>query len=185
MTGRQSRWPPRRSQREEPQYRQEEPQYPYPQASAQLGGPAETAAQQQPPQPFGPEGGQPLPAAGGEQGGGQQPVQQGRTQPPVDIVEMADELRVYVDAPGFEEDEIHIHADANTLVVSADRTETVFDPENGERGLLVERPTRLERSVQLPVHIDPENASASFENGVCVISISKEESDQRREIGFQ
>ncbi|WP_232686297.1 Hsp20/alpha crystallin family protein [Halobacterium zhouii] len=106
--------------------------------------------------------------------------------PMVDVVETPKELVVYADTPGFEKDDIQIHADANTLSVSADRSsKPPFDEDEGERGLVIERPSKLERTITLPVHVDPEEASASYEDGVCEITIPKEEGDKRREVAFQ
>lgn len=106
--------------------------------------------------------------------------------PMVDVVETQEELIVYVDTPGFEKEDIHIHADANTVSVSADRSsKPVFDEDDGERGLVVERPTKLERTISLPIPVDPEEASAEYEDGVCEVTVPKKEDDQRKEIGFQ
>lgn len=106
--------------------------------------------------------------------------------PMVDIVESAEEVVVYVDLPGFEEEEIDIHADANNLFVTADRSDDpVYDADEGESALLTERPVRLERRVSLPSHIDPEEATATREDGVCQITVPKDEQERRHEIGFQ
>jgi len=106
--------------------------------------------------------------------------------PMVDIVESADEVVVYVDLPGFEEDQIDIHADANNLYVTADRSDDpVYDADEGESALLAERPERLERRISLPSHIDPEDATATHEDGVCRIPVPKDERERRHEVGFQ
>lgn len=124
------------------------------------------------------------------------PQQQSRTEigggkptaaiPMADIVESPDEVVVYVDLPGFEEDQIDIHADANNIYVTADRSDDpVYDADEGETALLAERPERLERRISLPSHIDPEEATATNEDGVCRIAVQKEEQERRHEIGFQ
>lgn len=136
-------------------------------------------------------GGMQSPPQTGGEGMGQPSQQQGQQQtapgrPMVDIVETPEDIVVYVDVPGYEKDDIDIHADANTLAVSADRSsEAPFDEDEGEQGLVMERSVRLERTVSLPVHIDPEEASASYEDGVAEITVPKEEEEKRREIGFQ
>ena len=140
------------------------------------------------PQSFGSGAPQSAPAQAGGEGMGQRakPEQQIPGTPMVDVVETPEELVVYVDTPGYDKENIHIHADANTLAVSADRSSSPsFNEDEGERGLVVERPLKLERTIPLPVHIDPEEADASYDNGVCKVTIPKEEGDKRREIGFQ
>ena len=122
---------------------------------------------------------------------GQQQTETAEYRPPaatpnIDVVESDEELVVLLDAPGFEEDQITVHADANNLYLTADRSDDpVADSSEGERALLQERPVRLERAIALPGHIDPEQATAEHDNGVCRISVPKGEDDRRHEIGFQ
>lgn len=158
-------------------------------ADAQPGVTGGSAGPQGPPQPPASGGGESPPPQTERERMGRSPAQGGQhgpTSPMVDIVESPKELVVYVDTPGFDKDAIQIHADANTISVSADRSSEEFvDEDDGERGVLLERPTKLERTISLPVQVDPEEASASYENGVCKVTIPKEEGDKRREIGFQ
>ncbi|MFW6003855.1 MAG: Hsp20/alpha crystallin family protein [Halanaeroarchaeum sp.] len=105
--------------------------------------------------------------------------------PLVDIVDSPEELTVYVDTPGFEEEHLEIHADGNTLHLSGDRHEEPPGDVSSEQRLLTERPLRVERTIALPLQIDPEQVVATHENGVCHITIPKEEQNQRHEIGFQ
>lgn len=157
---------------------------------AKQGRTGESVGSQEQPQPPAAGGTQSPPRETGSEGvdrqsapGRQRP---GPASPMVDVVETPEELVVYVDTPGFEKEDIQIHADANTLSVSADRSsEPPFDGDEGERGLVIERPSKLERTITLPVHVDPEEASASYEDGVCEITIPKEEGDKRREVAFQ
>lgn len=154
-----------------------DPQNPY---AAAWPGAAQPAAG-----PAGPAGPQ------AQAGAGQQAAESMEVQPPavtprVDVIESAEELVVRLDAPGFEKDQIEIHADANNLYVTADRSsEPSVDPDRGERALLNERPLRLERTIPMPAHIDPEQATAEHDNGVCLITVQKDEEDRRHEIGFQ
>lgn len=111
----------------------------------------------------------------------QAPLQQPAAVPAVDVVESADEIVVRVDVPGFEKDELELQADANRLYVSGNRTRELDD----EHALLTERPTRVERTIPLSGDIDPEEVTASHENGVCEISVPKDAQNQRHEIGFQ
>ncbi|SEW25897.1 Hsp20/alpha crystallin family protein [Halobacterium jilantaiense] len=106
--------------------------------------------------------------------------------PSADVVESDDELVVLLDAPGFEEDQITVHADANNVYVTADRSDDAAPASiEGGHALLQERPLRLERAIALPGHVDPEQATAEHDNGVCRISVPKDEDDRRHEIGFQ
>jgi len=117
-----------------------------------------------------------------ETGGHQPPA----ATPKVDVVESDEEVVVLLDLPGFEEEQISVHADSNNLYVTADRSdEQVADANEGERVLLGERPERLERAITLPGHIDPVQATAAHDNGVCRITVPKDEDDLHHKIGFQ
>jgi HSP20 family protein len=118
-------------------------------------------------------------AGGGESGGAQQAQAMA---PHVDLIETADEFVLLVDAPGFDEDDIDIYADDYSVIVSAQRS---LDLDRGERAIRTERPSRLERTIKLPVVVDIGDASASYDNGVCRITVEKTEEDRGRRIGFQ
>jgi len=134
-------------------------------------------------QPTGSQSSMPPAAQGGSGGVGSQPP---AAIPMVDIVESDEDVVVYIDVPGFDEDQIDIHADANNLYLTADRSEDpVYDADEGESALLAERPERVERRISLPSHIDPEEATATREAGVCEITVPKDEQERRHEIGFQ
>lgn len=105
--------------------------------------------------------------------------------PAADVIETPNEIVVYVDTPGFEKDHLQIHADGNRVYLSGDRSEdAAIDTEEGEHALLAERPVRIERTIPLPVDIDPELVTASHDNGVCEIVVPKDETERRHEIGF-
>ena len=125
-------------------------------------------------------------ATGGQQQSGAVEVRPPAVTPNVDAIESDDEVVVLVDAPGFDEEHITVHADESNLYVTADRSDDpIADTDEGERVLLRERPTRLERAIALPGHIDPHEATAEHDNGVCRITIPKNEEDRQHEIAFQ
>lgn len=135
--------------------------------------------------------------AGREAAGVQQQASQAQAQeavqeqpapvvPAADVIESPTEIVVHVDVPGFEKDHLQIHADGNQLYVSGDRSEdSEIDADQGEHALVAERPLRVERTIPLPVHIDPEQVTASHDNGVCEVVVPKDETERRHEIGFQ
>jgi len=103
--------------------------------------------------------------------------------PSVDVLETTDEVLVYVDMPGFEEDHITIQADEQTLVVTGERPDD-YDPDDYTVHLR-ERPMRVQRSVYLPGTADVEDATAEHDNGVCEITLPKSEEGRGRTIAFQ
>ena len=115
---------------------------------------------------------------------GQQRSQQpGRQEavPAVDIIENEGHLLVFVDLPGFTEEEISIRADENTVVLRADRT---GEFEEGRRMLLNERTTHVERTIPLPLPVQMNGSRAVFENGVCKIVLPRASTDRYKKIEF-
>lgn len=121
----------------------------------------------------------PSPGAFGQQSGFQ--TRQLTPSPAVDIVENADDIWVFVDLPGFKEEEIRIRSDQNTLVVTAERAS---ETEEGRHVVLNERMTRVERSIPIPVSIRTNGARATYEDGTCKIVLPKAETDLYEEIEF-
>ena len=106
---------------------------------------------------------------------GQAPV------PAVDVIENEDHLWVFVDLPGFTEEEITVRADENTLLLSADRTGEL---EAGRRAILNERATHVERNIPLPLPVQTNGSRAVFENGVCKVVLPKAATDRYTKIEF-
>ena len=131
--------------------------------------------QQEPSQPA---PGQPVEgAAWGEQQIGGPPA----ASPAVDVVDNSAELWVFVDLPGFTEEEIDVRGDQRSLVVSADRPAEV---EEGRRLVLHERPTHVERTIPLPAPVEVRDAVASFEDGVCKVTLPKSAVERYEPIEF-
>lgn len=112
-------------------------------------------------------------------GGPGQPV----STPLVDIVEATDEVLIIADVPGFDEEEITLRADDNTLLVAAQRTDDI-DGNEEYRTVQSERPRRFERVLQLPPNSNIDEATATYDDGVCTVTIPEDDTI-RRHIGFQ
>jgi HSP20 family protein len=89
--------------------------------------------------------------------------------PQVDIVrtEGPDELRVIVELPGVEPDDVQIYADANTLVVAGERRRS-----GGGRYQQMELDFGpFERRVALPAAVDAERARAEYRRGLLTVTL--------------
>jgi HSP20 family protein len=102
--------------------------------------------------------------------------------PLADVLETPDEIIVFVDCPGFEQDEIRVEVDNQHLIISAQRSDELDEE---EQFVSRERPTRLERTIQIPLQATVEDARAAYQNGVCRVTLPKNESERRRTIGFE
>lgn len=102
--------------------------------------------------------------------------------PSIDIVDSPDEIVLFVDLPGYKEENIKIQADGQNLTVSAERRDV--EDEDATK-LAQERPQKLQRTVRLPSRADVNEADATYENGVCKITLPKMEEEKQHKIGFQ
>lgn len=120
--------------------------------------------------------------AGAAQQAGEQTQQAFAGSPNIDIVDTPDEIVLSVDLPGYDEENIRIQADGQNLMISAERSEE----ERGEgRTFAQERPQKLQRTIQLPAQANVNEANATYENGVCKVSLPKMEDEKQHEIAFQ
>lgn len=123
-------------------------------------------------------------AAGPASSAGQQTSAVPTYGPLVDIVETREAVEIFVDTPGFDEDDIQIDADEQSLHLVAER-EADFDDDEAVP-IHVERPPRIERTVGIPVRVELDDAAATYEDGVCRVTLPKTETTERAQtrIGF-
>lgn len=108
----------------------------------------------------------------------QQPVP--ATSPYVDVYDSTEALLVFADIPGATKEDVRIEGNERTLHIIAERKleseEEEFTP------VQQERLRRVERTIQLPTDVNVEDAEATCKNGVCKVSLPKNE---QRTIGVQ
>jgi len=115
-----------------------------------------------------------------------------RHQPSNDVRETEKAYRVEAELPGFDEKDIEIRLDGNTLTIESKRMENHATPEqgNGEESAKItddgnylireRRVASFSRSFKLPENADFEGISASFKNGILALEINKKAEAQRR-----
>ncbi|MFB6177588.1 MAG: Hsp20/alpha crystallin family protein [Halobaculum sp.] len=116
--------------------------------------------------------------------GTQAPVQQAGI-PPIDMIDAETELLVVVDVPGFEKKDINIKVADNSLQIAASgRTRDLSETETM---VTQERPTAIQRQIQLPTPVVVDDASASYEDGVLSVELPKDEDETTvgTQIGIQ
>ncbi len=77
-------------------------------------------------------------------------------EPLTDVIEEADKVRVIVELPGVEKDDIKLNTTENSLEIRVDTEHHRFSKE-----------------VELPCDVNPDSAKASYKNGVLEISLSR------------
>lgn len=101
--------------------------------------------------------------------------------PAVDVKESDTGWTFYADLPGIKADDIDVHVEGDSLVISAKHTSEVSDQK--EQYIHTERHFgNYQRRFTLPPSADAETISAQYENGVLKISVAKKESVQPEKI---
>ena len=116
------------------------------------------------------------------------PVPQGlfeRTfSPAVDVSETADAYQVVCDLPGMDMEDIEISISSNVLTLKGEKK---ADPKQQGDQLYREetRIGRFQRTLQLPLAVDGDKASAVLKNGVLTIQLPKREDVRPRQIAVK
>jgi HSP20 family protein len=104
--------------------------------------------------------------------------------PPVDVMEDDNNIAVQVELPGVKDEDVDVRIENNLLTISGERK--LENEEQRDNFLRVERTYgRFFRSFTLPGNIDPENVSATFNNGILKITIPKHEESKPKQIKIQ
>ena len=100
---------------------------------------------------------------------------------PLNVSTTADELKVEASLPGFRPEDVDVTVEGGTLTISGKSDDERKEEENGF--LLREiRRGSFTRSVTLPEGLEPDKATATFDNGVLVLRIPKAEQVRPRQI---
>jgi HSP20 family protein len=100
---------------------------------------------------------------------------------PLDVSTTNDELVIQATLPGVKPEDVDITIENGTLTI---RGETTSERNEGEGDYLVREIRRgtFSRSVSLPNGLEPDKASASFDNGMLTLRVPKAEQVKPRQI---
>jgi HSP20 family protein len=100
---------------------------------------------------------------------------------PLDVTNGKDELVVEAALPGFKPGDVDITVENGTLSI---RAESQTETSHGEGESLVQEIRRgsVSRIVSLPNGLEPDKASATFENGILTLRIPRAEAVKPRQI---
>jgi HSP20 family protein len=100
---------------------------------------------------------------------------------PLDITNSTDALVVEAALPGVKPEDVDITVEDGTLTISA-RSREEREETRGETLVSEIRRGSMSRTVALPSGLEPDKATATFENGVLRLSIPRAESVKPRQI---
>jgi HSP20 family protein len=100
--------------------------------------------------------------------------------PPVNVFQQGDDLVAIVELPGINKEDLNIQAKENTIRIAGQKT--INYPEN----VSLHRRERLsgvfDRSLVVPMQIDPDRIKAEYNDGLLALFIPRAEKDKPRTI---
>jgi HSP20 family protein len=104
--------------------------------------------------------------------------------PPVDLIDQQNEFIVRADVPGVDPTSLKIMVANNILTIRGERTQDrEWKPENY---FWTERTAGMfQRSITLPVSVDPNDVRAFCENGILTVRLPKSEEATSVQVGIQ
>ena len=100
---------------------------------------------------------------------------------PMDVHASDDEVVIQAILPGVKPEEVDIMVEETTLSISGETTST-NDGSDGSMLLQEIRRGRFTRTLSLPAGLDPDKATATFEDGILTLRIPKAEQVKPRQI---
>ena len=104
--------------------------------------------------------------------------------PALDLSEDENEIRVKVELPGVEKDEVDIHLKEGQLVIEGEK-KSEEEAENEMQYLCERSYGSFQRVIQMPSTVDTEKVKASFKNGILEIIIAKKEETKPKKVNIE
>lgn len=102
----------------------------------------------------------------------------------LDLTETEDEVLVKAEVPGIDPEDLEIRLHGDVLTVSGEKSEETEHTE-GSRHVSERVFGSFQRTLQLPVAVDPEKVIAESKHGVVTITLKKSEAAKSRRIDVQ
>jgi HSP20 family protein len=100
--------------------------------------------------------------------------------PRVDVRETEKAYVMEAELPGYDEKDIEVHLDNNTLTIESKKEEKQEEKQEGAYLLQERRSSSFSRSFKLPENADPEGIKAAFKNGILSLEITKRAEARKR-----
>jgi len=100
--------------------------------------------------------------------------------PPINVFQQGDDLVAIVEMPGLNKEDLNIQAKENTIRIAGEKA--IDYPEN----VSLHRRERLsgvfDRTLVVPMHIDPDGIQAEYKDGLLALFLPRAEKDKPRSI---
>ena len=102
--------------------------------------------------------------------------------PPLNIFRNGDDLVLIAEVPGIDKSDLELQVKGRTIRIAG--TKTVKYPENASVHRRERLAGRFDRSVTLPVEIDPDSVKAECHGGILAMHLPRAERDKARSISI-
>ena len=100
--------------------------------------------------------------------------------PPINVFQQGDDFVAVIELPGVDKDSLHIEAKENTIRIAGRKTIKYDQNASAHRR---ERVTgSFDRTIAVPIQIDPDAIRAEMRDGVLALRIPRTERDKPRKI---
>lgn len=100
--------------------------------------------------------------------------------PPINVFQQGEDYLAIIELPGVNKDDLEVQAKENLIRISGKKTI------NYKEGVSVHRRERVsgafDRTLSIPVQVDPDGIKAEFRDGVLALLLPRAESDKPRSI---
>jgi HSP20 family protein len=100
--------------------------------------------------------------------------------PPINVFQQGEDLLAVIELPGVSKDDLELQAKENVIRISGKKTVRY------KEGVSVHRRERVsgefDRTLTIPVQIDPDRIKAEYHDGVLALFLPRAESDKPRSI---
>ena len=93
--------------------------------------------------------------------------------PRVDVVDYSDKVVIEAEVPGLSKQDVNVEVEQNVLTVSGGKSKNVTDSQNGKYIRRELKRSSFRRSFTLGDNIEKDTVTATFENGILLITLNK------------
>ena len=98
--------------------------------------------------------------------------------PKVNVYEYDDKIGIVAEIPGLDKKNVSVEVEEDVLTISGDKHPDGFDTRGGKCITRELKQSSFKRSFNLGDHLDGDNVSARFKDGMLSISVPKKEPEQ-------
>lgn len=100
--------------------------------------------------------------------------------PPINVFQQGDDILAIVELPGVDKDKLGIEAKENTIRISGTKESNY--PEEASVHRRERQFGRFDRTISIPIRLDPDKIKAEYRNGILALFLPRAESDKPRSI---